>query len=55
MAQGLCKKLPEGNKHLLLQDEHKIKRCNTAATAPASRMQFFEVDCTVAEAQITPL
>ena len=49
MAKGLSTKLPEGNKHLLLQDEHKIKGCNTAAAALASRTQFFEVKCIVAE------
>ena len=51
MAKGLSKKLPEGNKHLLLQDEHKIKGCNTVVAAPASRTQFSEVDCAVAECE----
>ena len=49
MAKGLSNKLPEGNKHLLLQDEHKIKGCNTAAVAPASRTQFSEVEYYVDE------
>ena len=50
-TKGLSNELPEGIKHLLLQDEHKIKGCNTAAVAPASRTQFSKVECAVAECE----